>query len=64
VNNSGALVDRRLEAGHGEKVAIRYGEHTFTYAAVHDSPQTAPTMPSEQGSGKTSPVVQRVFRSA
>ena len=35
-----------------------------TKAAVHDSPQTAPTMPSEQGSGKTSPVVQRVVRSA
>jgi benzoate-CoA ligase len=37
VNNSGTLVDRRLEAGHGGKVAIRYGDHAVTYEAVHDS---------------------------
>jgi benzoate-CoA ligase family protein len=36
VNNSGTLVDRRLEAGHGDKVAIRYGEQLLTYAELHD----------------------------
>jgi benzoate-CoA ligase family protein len=36
VNNSGTLVDRRLEAGHGEKVAIRYGDLQVTYAELHD----------------------------
>jgi benzoate-CoA ligase family protein len=37
VNNSGTLVDRRLEAGHGDKVAIRYGDRLVTYADLHES---------------------------
>ena len=36
VNNSGTLVDRRLEAGHGDKVAIRCSGETVTYAQLHD----------------------------
>ncbi|MDA0181176.1 benzoate-CoA ligase family protein [Solirubrobacter phytolaccae] len=36
MNNSGTLVDRRLEAGHGEKVAIRCAGESVTYAQLHD----------------------------
>ncbi len=36
MNNSGTLVDRRLEAGDGEKVAIRFGDQRITYAALHE----------------------------
>ncbi len=36
MNNSGTLVDRRLEAGHGDKVAIRCAGETVTYAQLHD----------------------------
>ncbi|MDA0170583.1 benzoate-CoA ligase family protein [Solirubrobacter taibaiensis] len=36
MNNSGTLVDRRLEAGHGDKVAIRCSGETVTYAQLHD----------------------------
>jgi benzoate-CoA ligase family protein len=34
--NSGTLVDRRLEAGHGDKVAIRCAGEDVTYAQLHD----------------------------
>src|SRR6201991_2542563 len=33
--NSGTLVDRRLEAGHGDKVAIRCAGEEVTYAQLH-----------------------------
>ena len=36
MNNSGTLVDRRLEAGHGDKAAIRCAGETVTYAQLHD----------------------------
>jgi benzoate-CoA ligase len=36
VNNSGTLVDRRLEAGDENKVAIRCAGETVTYAQLHD----------------------------
>ena len=36
LNNSGTLVDRRLEAGHGDKVAIRCAGETVTYAQLHE----------------------------
>ena len=36
MNNSGTLVDRRLEAGHADKVAIRCAGESVTYAQVHD----------------------------
>ena len=36
MKNSGTLVDRRLEAGHGDKVAIRYGDQQVTYAELHE----------------------------
>ncbi len=36
MNNSGTLVDRRLEAGHADKVAIRCAGESVTYAQLHD----------------------------
>ena len=33
--NSGTPVDRRLEAGHGDKVAIRCAGEETTYAQLH-----------------------------
>ncbi len=33
--NSGTLVDRQLEAGHGDKVAIRCAGDEVTYAQLH-----------------------------
>ena len=36
MKNSGTLVDRRLEAGHGDKVAIRCAGEEVTYAQLHD----------------------------
>ena len=36
MNNSGTLVDRRMEAGHGDKVAIRCLGEELTYAQLHD----------------------------
>ena len=36
MNNSGTLVDRRLEAGHGDKVAIRCAGEEVTYAQLHE----------------------------
>ena len=34
--NSGTLVDRQLEAGRGDKVAIRCAGEELTYAQLHD----------------------------
>ena len=34
--NAGMLVDRRLEAGHGDKVAIRCAGEQVTYAQLHE----------------------------
>ena len=36
MNNAGMLVDRRLEAGHGDKVAIRCAGEQVTYAQLHE----------------------------
>lgn len=36
MNNSGTLVDRRLEAGHADKVAIRCAGESVTYEQLHD----------------------------
>lgn len=36
MNNSGTLVDRQLEAGRADKVAIRCAGETVTYAELHD----------------------------
>jgi benzoate-CoA ligase family protein len=49
VNNSGTLVDRRLEAGHGEKVAIRCAGEELTYAQLHDRICRAGTVLAELG---------------
>lgn len=37
MNNAGLLVDRRLEVGHGDKVAIRCAGASVTYAQLHDA---------------------------
>ena len=34
--NSGTLVDRQLEAGRGDKVAIRCAGEEVTYAQLHE----------------------------
>src|SRR4051795_12498500 len=50
--NSGTLVDRRLEAGHGDKVAIRCAGEEFTYAELHGRICAAGTLLSELGIGR------------
>jgi benzoate-CoA ligase len=52
VNNSGTLVDRRLDAGHGGKVAIRYGDQTVTYEALHDRISRAGNVLQSLGLGR------------
>ncbi|WP_028066162.1 benzoate-CoA ligase family protein [Solirubrobacter soli] len=50
--NSGTLVDRRLEAGHGEKVAIRCAGEEITYAQLHGRICAAGTFLNELGIGR------------
>src|SRR3954454_26545 len=50
--NSGTLVDRRLEAGHGDKVAIRCAGEEVTYAQLHGRICAAGTLLSELGVGR------------
>src|SRR3954452_3812510 len=52
MNNSGTLVDRRMEAGHGEKVAIRCAWETVTYAQLHDRINRAGNLLGELGVGR------------
>jgi len=46
------LVDRRLEAGHGDKVAIRCAGEQFTYAQLHESICAVGNTLSELGIGR------------
>ena len=48
--NSGTLVDRRLEAGHGDKVAIRCAGEEVTYAQLHGRICAAGTLPASSAS--------------
>ncbi|MDA0163090.1 benzoate-CoA ligase family protein [Solirubrobacter ginsenosidimutans] len=50
--NSGTLVDRRLEAGHGDKVAIRCAGEEVTYAQLHDRICAAGNVLSQRGIGR------------
>src|SRR3954470_18953121 len=50
--NSGTLVDRRLEAGHGDKVAIRCAGEELTYAQLHGRICAAGTLLSDRGIGR------------
>src|SRR3954452_9281547 len=50
--NSGTLVDRRLEAGHGDKVAIRCAGEEITYAQLHGRICAAGTLLKELGLGR------------
>src|SRR3954452_3165353 len=50
--NSGTLVDRRVEAGHGDKGAIRCAGEEFTYAQLHGRICAAGTLLSELGIGR------------
>src|SRR6201991_1776183 len=50
--NSGTLVDRRLEAGHGDKVAIRCAGEEITYAQLHARICAAGTLLAELGVGR------------
>src|SRR3954462_2430144 len=50
--NSGTLVDRRLEAGHGDKVAIRCAGEEMTYAQLHGRICAAGTLLREHGVGR------------
>ncbi len=52
MDNSGTLVDRRLEAGHGDKVAIRCAGETVTYAQLHDRICRAGSVVAELGAGR------------
>jgi benzoate-CoA ligase family protein len=50
--NSGTLVDRRLEAGHGDKVAIRCAGEEVTYAQLHGRICAAGNVLSERRIGR------------
>jgi benzoate-CoA ligase family protein len=50
--NSGTLVDRRLEAGHGDKVAIRCAGEEVTYAQLHGRICAAGTALAQRGIGR------------
>src|ERR1700754_2015836 len=50
--NSGTLVDRRLEAGHGDKVAIRCAGEEVTYAQLHDRICAAGNVLAARGIGR------------
>src|SRR3954467_3999352 len=50
--NSGTLVDRRLEAGHGDKVAIRCAGEELTYGRLPARIRAAGTLLSELGIGR------------
>jgi benzoate-CoA ligase family protein len=52
VKNSGTLVDRRLEAGHGDKVAIRCAGEKVTYAQLHENICRAGSALGELGVGR------------
>ena len=52
MNNSGTLVDRRLEAGQGDKVAIRCAGENVSYAQLHDHICRAGTALKELGVGR------------
>src|SRR3954449_4662860 len=52
MTNSGTLVDRRLEAGHGDKVAIRCAGEELTYAQLHGRICAAGTLLKELGLGR------------
>ncbi|HWK28592.1 MAG TPA: benzoate-CoA ligase family protein [Solirubrobacter sp.] len=50
--NSGTLVDRQLEAGRGEKIAIRCAGEELTYARLHERICAAQTVLAEHGVGR------------
>src|SRR3954452_1957098 len=50
--NSGTLVDRRVEAGHGDKGAIRCAGEEFTYAQLHGRICAAGTLLEALGIGR------------
>src|SRR3954470_4105157 len=50
--NSGTLVDRRLEAGHGDKVAIRCAGEEVSYAQLHARICAAGTVLAERRIGR------------
>jgi benzoate-CoA ligase family protein len=50
--NSGTLVDRRLEAGHGDKVAIRCAGDEVTYGQLHARICAAGNVLTERGIGR------------
>ena len=50
--NSGTLVDRQLEAGRGEKVAIRCAGEETTYAQLHANVCRASSALRELGVGR------------
>ncbi|HEY6890369.1 MAG TPA: benzoate-CoA ligase family protein [Solirubrobacter sp.] len=50
--NSGTLVDRRLDAGHGDKVAIRCAGEEVTYAQLHGRICAAGNVLSQRGIGR------------
>ncbi len=52
MNNAGMLVDRRLEAGHGDKVAIRCAGEQVTYAQLHERICAVGNTLSELGVGR------------
>src|SRR3954449_7996101 len=52
MTNSGTLVDRRLEAGHGDKVAIRCAGEELTYAQLHGRICAAGSLLAERGIGR------------
>src|SRR3954447_15516012 len=52
MTTSGTLVDRRLEAGHGDKVAIRCAGEEITYAQLHGRICAAGTLLGELGIGR------------
>src|SRR3954447_5207014 len=52
MTTSGTLVDRRLEAGHGDKVAIRCAGEEITYAQLHARICAAGNLLAERGIGR------------
>ena len=58
MNNSGTLVDRRLEAGQADKVAVRCAGESVTYGQVHDRIQRVGNVLEGLGVGR---VIARPF---
>src|SRR5215212_9095845 len=52
MRNSGTLVDRQLEAGRGDKVAIRCAGEEVTYAQLHGRICAAGNVLAELGVGR------------